>query len=158
VPTVTFKAKAMPVPGFAGTGNILGAGATLKSEFTIKGSEYDGGPLPLIGVKVFLPAGAVLHAAGFPTCRQRLIKEGKSGRCSMRSAAGPPGEAGISVAFGGRRIREKLSIKGFYGASGNLNFAVRGHSPVSVKLASQGRYADLHGGGNFGPEATLSAG
>ena len=29
-PTVTFKAKAVPIPGFPHTGNILGAGAALK--------------------------------------------------------------------------------------------------------------------------------
>ena len=29
-PTITLKAKAVPIPGFPGTGNILGAGAALQ--------------------------------------------------------------------------------------------------------------------------------
>ena len=39
-----FKAKAVPIPGFPHTGNILGAGAALKLEYTITGTEYDGLP------------------------------------------------------------------------------------------------------------------
>ena len=31
-PTVTFKAKAVPIPGFPHTGNILGAGAAVQAE------------------------------------------------------------------------------------------------------------------------------
>ena len=67
-PTVTFKAKAVPIPGFPHTGNILGAGAALQSEFTIEGNEYGGYSPPLIGVNVSLPSGAKLHPSGFPTC------------------------------------------------------------------------------------------
>ena len=62
-PTITFKAKAVPIPKagggtYPGTGNILGAGAALQTEFTISGTEYGGYPPPLIGVKVFGPAGS----------------------------------------------------------------------------------------------------
>ena len=38
-PTVTFKAKAVPIPGFPHTGNILGAGAAVQAESTIKGDR-----------------------------------------------------------------------------------------------------------------------
>src|SRR5271155_2110918 len=41
-PTVTLKAKAVPLPGFPHTGDILGAGAAEQAEFTIKGTEYGG--------------------------------------------------------------------------------------------------------------------
>ena len=156
MPTVTFKAEAVPIPGSAGTGNILGAGATLESEFKIKGSEYGGGPPPLLGVKVFLPVGTVLHTAGFPTCRRPLIEEGEPQKCPKRSAAGPPGEAKISVVLGDQRIPENLSIKGFYGTSGSLNFAVSGRSPVALKLVARGRYANLKGAGGSGPEAIFT--
>src|SRR5271166_3431576 len=43
-PVVTFKAKAVPIPGFPHTGNILGAGAAEQVEWTIKGTEYGGFP------------------------------------------------------------------------------------------------------------------
>ncbi|MGO9248392.1 MAG: hypothetical protein ACLP7W_07325, partial [Solirubrobacteraceae bacterium] len=57
-PTITLKAKAVPIPGFPHTGNILGAGAALQTEFTISGTEYGGFPAPLIGVKFYGPASA----------------------------------------------------------------------------------------------------
>ncbi len=41
-PTVTFKAKAVPIPGFPHTGNIFGAGAAVEAEFHISGTEYGG--------------------------------------------------------------------------------------------------------------------
>ena len=68
VPTVTFKAKAVPIKGFPHTGNILGAGTALQAEYSISGTEYDGGPPPLIGINFFLPKGSKLHTSGFPTC------------------------------------------------------------------------------------------
>src|SRR5258708_31584628 len=45
-PTVTLKAKAVPITGFPHTGNILGAGAAVQAEFTIVGTEYGGVPPP----------------------------------------------------------------------------------------------------------------
>ena len=38
-PTITLKAEAVPIPGFPHTGNILGAGAALKAEYTISGDR-----------------------------------------------------------------------------------------------------------------------
>ncbi len=40
LPTVKFKAKAVPIKGFPHTGNILGAGAAIQAEYTIIGTEY----------------------------------------------------------------------------------------------------------------------
>jgi len=51
-PVVTFKATAVPIPGYPHTGNILGAGAALQSEFTISGTEYGGFPPPVVAVNV----------------------------------------------------------------------------------------------------------
>ncbi|HTA37386.1 MAG TPA: hypothetical protein VK761_11790, partial [Solirubrobacteraceae bacterium] len=56
-PSVTFKARAVPIPGFRGTGNILGAGAALQVQYSIAGSEYGGFPAPLVGVNFYTPAG-----------------------------------------------------------------------------------------------------
>ena len=49
-PTVRLKARAVPIPNFRHTGNILGAGAAVQAELTISGTEYGGFPPPLIGV------------------------------------------------------------------------------------------------------------
>jgi len=152
VPIVTFKAKAVPIRGFADTGNILGAGATLKSEFTIQGSEYGGLPSPLTGVKILLPTGTTLRTAGFPTCPLRLIGAGDSKRCPKKSATGPSGETETVDLLGPQRIREKLSIKGFYVRGGSLDFAIHGTSPAAIELVSGGRYRNW----DPGPEATFT--
>jgi hypothetical protein len=155
-PTVTFKAKPVPIPGFKGTGNILGAGAALETEFTIKGNEYGGYPPPLIGVKVDLPTGTKLHTTGFPTCPQELIEAKEPEKCPKKSAAGPPGFAEGFVVFGTERVPETVSVEGFYSATGGLNFVVLGHTPASIEIVSVGRYTNLNGGGGFGPEATFA--
>ena len=47
-PTVTLKTTALPIPGFPGTGDILGAGAETEVQATITGTEYGGFPSPLV--------------------------------------------------------------------------------------------------------------
>lgn len=153
VPTVTFKAKPVPIPGFPHTGNILGAGAALESEFTITGSEYGGYSPPLIGVNVFLPSGAKLHPAGFPTCpAQVIVVEKEPTKCPKGSRAGPVGKAEGFVVFGGERVPETVSIESFYAPGGGINFYVSGHTPASIEIVSTGKYINLGGSGGFGPE------
>jgi hypothetical protein len=60
-PTATFKARFVPISGFPGTGDILGAGAAVQSEYSISGSEYGGFPPPLVGINLLLPEGVVLY-------------------------------------------------------------------------------------------------
>src|SRR5271168_3152701 len=88
-PTITLKAEAVPIPGFPHTGNILGAGAALKAEYTISGTEYGGFPPPLIGVKFYGPASAKLHTQGFGTCAPEVIEKSGPGPCPKKSQAGP---------------------------------------------------------------------
>lgn len=64
-PTVTIKARAVPIPGVPGTGNMLGAGAAVQGEATISGTECGGAPPPLTGVEIFTPPGVKLHSQGF---------------------------------------------------------------------------------------------
>src|ERR1700721_4004997 len=45
-PTITLKVKALPIPGFPGTGDSLGAGADVEVQVTIGGNEYGGYPSP----------------------------------------------------------------------------------------------------------------
>ena len=47
---ISRSAKIVPISGFPGTGNKLGAGAAVESQLTISGTEYGGFPPPLIGV------------------------------------------------------------------------------------------------------------
>jgi hypothetical protein len=148
-PTITLKAKAIPIPGFPHTGNILGAGAALQAEYTISGTEYGGFPPPLIGVKFFGPAGAKLHPQGFATCPPSLIKEKGPAPCPKKSIAGPKGSASGVVSFGSERVAETVSVQPFFAPGGNIEFYVNGTSPVSIEILSTGNV--INSSPPFGP-------
>jgi hypothetical protein len=151
-PTVTFKAKAVPIKGFPGTGNIQGAGAAVEAQFTISGNEYGGYSPPLIGVNVSLPTGSKITPAGFPTCPASIIVEKHEPEgCPKGSAAGPVGHATGFVVFGTERVPETVNLHPFY-AKGGLDVYVEGNTPASIEITSAGHYTHLNGGGGFGPE------
>jgi hypothetical protein len=164
-PTVTFKAAAIPIPGFPHTGNIKGAGAAVRSEWTIKGTEYDEGhPWPLIGVNVYFPAGTKLHPQGFPTCSKAAVEaKGESAfgtpACPKKAlitfpVKGPqpnaPGTActtvlpnesyGLGVVrFGKETPCEKARLTGWFGPGNKLEFLADGVTPALFEKISVGR-------------------
>jgi hypothetical protein len=152
VPTVTFKAKAVPIKGFPHTGNILGAGAAIEAEYQISGTEYEGSPPPIIGVNFYLPTGAKLHPAGFPTCSDTTLEQVGPSGCAKGSAAGPVGTVVGFVSFGGERVIENAELSSFYAPGGGISFFTDGHSPVSLEILSKGHYVNLNGGAGFGPK------
>jgi hypothetical protein len=149
VPTVQFKAKAVPISGFPHTGNIYGAGAAIESEFKIEGKEYGGFPPPLTHVNVYLPAGVKLHPAGFKTCPPATLEPSGKGPkgCPKGSAAGPKGTVEGFVAFGSEVVPETASIESFYAPGGGLTFFTFGHSPVLLEILSKGHFVGA--GGEF---------
>jgi hypothetical protein len=152
LPTVKVKAEAVPIPGYEGTGDILGAGAAAKGSFEISGTEYFGSPPPIIGVNVYLPAHTVLHPKGFPTCNEELLRlKGPSG-CPKGSQAGPIGSVLGYVTFGGERVEETAENYSFYSPTGGFTFFTFGHSPVNLEVYSKGGYVNYVGGGGYGPE------
>jgi hypothetical protein len=153
-PTIKLKGEAVPIPGYRNTGNIYGAGAAVKSEVTISGTEYGGFPAPLIGVNVFLPKYVVLHPAGFPTCPVANLEPAGRGpsACPSGSRAGPVGHVLGEVAFGREIVPEEATIESFYRPGGGLEFFTAGHSPVSLEILAQGRFVNLGGAGGYGPE------
>jgi hypothetical protein len=150
-PTVTFKATAVPITGYKGTGNILGAGAALESEFKISGTEYGGFPAPLIGVNVSLPTGSKLHTSGFPTCPLATLEHEGAIACK-KAEAGPVGRALGVVAFGETRVPEETEIFSFYAPGGGFEFLADGHDPVELEIISDGHYVNLGGAAGFGPK------
>jgi hypothetical protein len=160
-PKVTLRVKAVPIPmnpasnsgpTFPGTGNILGAGSALESEFKITGTEYAGSPLPLIGVTFFLPAGAKVTSKGFVTCSSAILESHEVQQCPKKSIAGPKGSASGVVSFGATRVHETLSVQPFFESGGNLAFYAEGTSPASIELLSTGKFSSAAGG--FGPVLT----
>jgi hypothetical protein len=148
VPTVAVKAKIVPIKGFPGTGNKLGAGAAVESQVTISGTEYGGFPPPLIGVNVFLPKGTVLHPSGFPVCPLKELEPAGKGAKACRekgAAAGPVGKATGVVAFGTEIVPETVTIEPFYAPGGGLEFFTFGHEPVLLEIISKARYVSASG-------------
>jgi hypothetical protein len=141
VPTVTFKAEPLPIPGYPHTGFILGAGTSLLAEYQITGTEYGGFPPPLIHVDFDLPEGVQLHPEGFPTCPTATLEPaGKGPRgCPKGSLAGTGAASGF-VAFGKSIVGETTSIEAFYAPGGGLTFFTFGHEPALIEIISQGRY------------------
>jgi hypothetical protein len=152
LPTVGFKAKAVPISGFAHTGNILGAGAAVQAEYKIEGNEYDGSPPPIIGVNFYLPKGTKLHPSGFKTCAKATLEQFGPIKCPKGSAAGPVGKVLGFVTFGTERVEEAAELRSFYAPGGGIEFFTAGHSPVSLEILSSGRYVNLGGAGGFGPK------
>ncbi len=148
VPTVTVKAKIVPIKGFPGTGNILGAGAAVESQVTISGTEYGGFPPPLIGVNVFLPKGTVLHPSGFPVCPPAELEPSGRGPKACRekgASAGPVGKATGVVAFGSEVVPETVTIEPFYAPGGGLEFFTFGHEPVLLEILSKAHFTGASG-------------
>ncbi len=148
-PKITLKAEAVPIPGFPHTGNILGAGAALKTQFTISGTEYGGFPAPLIGVKFYGPASAKLHPQGFATCAPEVIEQSGPAPCPKKSQAGPKGSASGVVSFGTERVHETVSVQPFFAPGGNVEFFVDGTTPVSIEILSKGKV--VNSSPPFGP-------
>jgi hypothetical protein len=151
-PTVMFKAEAVPIPGYKGTGNILGAGAAVQAEYQIEGTEYFGSPPPIVGVNFYLPTGVKLHPNGFPTCVLTVLEKSGPHACPKGSEAGPVGDALGFVTFGGERVEENTELFSFYKPGGGFIFFTFGHSPTVLEIYSKGHYVNYTGGGGYGPE------
>jgi len=147
VPTVSIKARIVPIAGFPNTGDKLGAGAAVESQVTISGTEYGGFPPPLIGVHVFLPRGTVLHQEGFPTCPVSTLEPTGLGptACPEGSRAGPVGTVHGEVAFGTKVVPEEATLESFYAAGGGLEFFTYGHEPAIVEVISTAHFVNVGG-------------
>ncbi len=138
-PTITsLKIEAIPIPGFPGTGNILGAGTTLEGKVKISGTEYGGFPSPLTGISFYAPGGAKLHPQGFATCSPSVIEQSGPKLCPKRSIAGPAGHAVGVVSFGGERVPETASVQPFFAPNNKLVVFVDGTTPTLLEILATG--------------------
>jgi len=138
-PTVTLKAVPIPLKGFPGTGDILGAAAAVEFEFTIRGTEVTGdAPSQLRGVNVYAPTGTKLNTKGFVTCTlETLEKKGpveSEGGCSKRSQASALGSVEASDTIAGEPIKEKGTVQAFFAPKGELIFYANAPSPISAQV------------------------
>jgi hypothetical protein len=150
--------KVQPVPIFKPvvgtyplTGNIFGAGAALRVEYTITGSGYGYGVTtqgpasgipPISQVNFFLPAGAKINANGFGSCSAATLKNIGPRGCTANSFASPVGHGLDEVTFGTERVPEEAELRAFFAPGGGLLFYTAGHSPVSLEFVSSGNYVN----------------
>ena len=154
LPTVNVQGRAVPIPGFPGTGNFYGRGADLEATFEIEGSGYGvtaqnpkGSPPPISAVNVFLPKGVRLHPSGFATCTEATLKNIGPRGCPKNSAASAIGSVLGEVTFGSERVPEEATLQAFFAPGGGLLFFTQGSSPVSVEVVSSGKY--VRSSGNY---------
>jgi hypothetical protein len=155
-PEVSLQFKPVPIPGFPGTGNHLGAGAAGEAKFTIKGHEATGGvPSQLTGVNFYLPKGTKLTTAGFVTCAESiLVNTGPEG-CPKKSIASPIGSAGVADPIGGTLVEENAEVQAFFAPGGGLFFYANAASPISAQLiAGKGHFTTA--APPYGPELVTS--
>src|SRR5579875_1321283 len=139
-PSVTFKARIVPIPGFPHTGNILGAGADLETEFTIRGTEYDHNhPAPLRRVEVFFPKGTKIDTKPFPSACTPSQLEARGPSACNAEKAGPNGEAHGVVNLGGEPIPETVTLYPRFTANGLLIF-IEGSTPAKIEKVSVGHW------------------
>ena len=140
-PTISgFRTIALPIPGFPGTGNVLGAGAIIQGEAKVSGTEYGGFPPPVIGIKFFAPAGAKVNSQGFTTCATSVLERSGPIACSKKSAAGPKGTVTGVVSFANERVQETASVQPFFAPGGGLEAFVDGSSPVSIEIVAKAHF------------------
>ncbi|HEV7163406.1 MAG TPA: hypothetical protein VGN25_09140 [Solirubrobacteraceae bacterium] len=145
------KVKPLPVPGFARTGNILGAGVEVEMQVTISGQEYGGSPSPLTGINIYAPVGLKVTSTGFPTCSKSVLEAAGPSSCPERSSAGPQGVGNGVVSFGNERVPEEVSIQGFFAVGGGLTFFVKGSTPSLFEVLEPAHWVTASAP-PFGPE------
>ncbi len=151
-PRVTLVAKAVPIRGFPGTGNKLGAGAAVEAKYTIRGTEAIGGvPSQITHVNFYLPAGTKIHPQGFVSCSTGTLENIGPGGCPRKSQASPVGSAGVVDPIGGELVKESATLQAFFAPGGGLQFYVNAASPISAQLVvAKGRLSTV--GGPYGPK------
>jgi hypothetical protein len=151
-PVVTLVGHPVPIPGYPGTGNILGAGAAVEYKITIKGTEAIGGvPSQITEVKSYLPAGTKLHPQGFVTCAPATLENiGPSG-CPKKSQASPVGTAAVVDPIGGELVKENATLQAFFAPGGQIQFYTNAAAPISAQLVvATGKF--ITAAAPFGPE------
>jgi hypothetical protein len=152
-PKVTFQITPVPIPGFPGTGDILGAGAGVEVQVGIAGTEYGGFPSPLVGMTIYAPSGVDVDTTGFGSCAPAVLEaDGPSG-CPKSSRAGPTGEGLGVVSFGGQPVNEKVSIQSFFAPMGGLTFYAVGRMPTAFEILEKGYWSMASA--PYGPELTV---
>ena len=139
-PVVTLKVKALPIPGFPGTGDVLGAGAQVEVQVHDQRHRIRRLPLPSDRDEPVLPSGSKITPAGFVTCADSVLENQGGKGCPQRSRAGPVGVGLGVVTFGGDPVPEKVTIESFFAPGGGLTFLVEGTTPSYFQVLEKAHW------------------
>jgi hypothetical protein len=133
-PEVSLTAKAAPLPGFPHTGNLLGAGARLSLDVTVRTPAPGARPPQLSHLAITLPEGITLHPSGFPVCQPSVLGPGGPGPtgCPKGSTAGGPGTAEALVPVASTTQPQTLTTQAFF-AQGGLSLLASGAEPPGIE-------------------------
>jgi hypothetical protein len=134
--TVTgVKAAIVPIPGFPGTGDILGAGADVEIEGKLEGNELPGGlPLQTRKLVVYFPAGTKIDPTGFPTCTVVKLEEAGPEGCPKQSRVAD-GTVGVADQIGsGEATREEGKLEIFITPGDGVVAYANAASPISAQI------------------------
>lgn len=134
--TVTgVKAKILPIPGFPGTGDILGAGADVEIEGKLEGDELPGGlPSQTRRIVVYFPAGAKIDPQGFPTCTAAKLEQLGPVGCPKQARIAA-GTVGVADQIGtGEPTREEATLEMFVTHGDGVVAYTNAASPISAQI------------------------
>ncbi len=129
------KAAIRPIPGFPGTGAILGAGAEVENEGKLEGDELPGGlPLQTRRLVIYFPAGTKIDPKGFPTCTAATLEiKGPEG-CPKKSRIAD-GTVGVADQIGqGEATREKGALEVYAAPGDGVVAYANAASPISAQI------------------------
>ncbi len=140
-PVVNATAKIVPIAGFPGTGNILGAGAALQVNATATGTESTGGVVSqLRKVVVYLPKGVKVNSKPFGTCTVSTLENRGPSGCPKSSIASPVGSAGVVDPIANELVTENATLQAFFAPGGGLSFYANAAAPISAQIVVTGHF------------------
>jgi hypothetical protein len=129
------KAAIKPIPGFAETGDILGAGAEVEIEGKLEGNELPGGlPLQTRKLVLYFPAGTKIDPTGFPTCTVAKLEEVGPEGCPRQSRIAD-GTVGVADQIGsGEATREEGALEVFITPGDGVVAYANAAAPISAQI------------------------
>jgi hypothetical protein len=129
------KAGIKPIPGFAETGDILGAGALVEIAGKLEGSELPGGlPLQTRKLVLYFPAGTKINSTGFPTCTAAKLEISGPEGCSKQSRIAD-GTVGVADQIGsGEATREEGALEVFITPGNGVVAYANAAAPISAQI------------------------
>jgi hypothetical protein len=129
------KAGIKPIPGFAETGDILGAGAEVELEGKLEGDELPGGlPLQTRKLVLYFPAGTKIDATGFPTCTAAKLEITGPEGCPKQSRIAD-GTVGVADQIGtGEATREEGALEVFITPGNGVVAYANASAPISAQI------------------------